>query len=44
MGISGSDTGQRMRNSGNAMLRVVFGGALAMLVTYRIGQLVGTTI
>jgi vacuolar iron transporter family protein len=29
---------------GRAVLRVVFGGALAMLVTYGIGQLVGTTI
>jgi VIT1/CCC1 family predicted Fe2+/Mn2+ transporter len=27
-----------------AVLRVVFGGALAMLVTYGVGQLVGTTI
>ena len=29
---------------GRAVLRVVFGGALAMFVTYGIGQLVGTTI
>jgi vacuolar iron transporter family protein len=28
----------------NAVLRVVLGGALAMLVTYGIGQIVGTTI
>lgn len=27
-----------------AILRVVLGGALAMLVTYGVGQLVGTTI
>jgi VIT1/CCC1 family predicted Fe2+/Mn2+ transporter len=27
-----------------AVLRVVLGGALAMLVTYGIGQMVGTTI
>jgi VIT1/CCC1 family predicted Fe2+/Mn2+ transporter len=27
-----------------AVLRVVCGGALAMLVTYGVGQLVGTTI
>jgi vacuolar iron transporter family protein len=29
---------------GRAVLRVVLGGALAMLVTYSIGQAVGTTI
>jgi VIT1/CCC1 family predicted Fe2+/Mn2+ transporter len=27
-----------------AILRVVLGGAVAMLVTYGVGQLVGTTI